>query len=91
MLHAVPKSFGPFFALRLLLGELFQPMLRVICSCSSDTCRCTGELCRADFDFDRFNVLHKEGAGEWSASDRYCALNKPLPGSPNLLVLSHGV
>lgn len=24
MLHSVPKSFGPFFVLRLLLGEVYQ-------------------------------------------------------------------
>lgn len=37
MLHAVPKSFGPFFALRLLLGEVFQLIIRVIRSCSRVT------------------------------------------------------
>ena len=37
MLHAIPKSFGPFFALRLILGEFFEnsqsPYELLISSC----------------------------------------------------------
>lgn len=83
MCHAATKDFGPFFALRFILGMLES----CVAPSKSNTIFVTQSLTANSACLDHFHVLQKGGAGKFGWSG-FTALT--LEGYPNCVVLFHG-